>query len=206
MHETIDLLKVSAHIDFLDGIDFDQICMETKNLEKVFSEIPNGSYEKSTNGYPFYSLPNSAIFNNLREKIENKANEILPIAVEIYETWGVVIKNGQSIFYHTHYKNTQIIPEKYWSGVVFVNSPDGCADLVLHGYGFNRVESFIPITPAVGKIIFFNSFVPHFTTVNDTIEDRFTISFNLRPVEVDDLSFPNNHSVSPDNRIGENSE
>ena len=84
-------------------------------------------------------------------------------------------------------------------GVVFANAGEGFSNLMLHGYALNRVESFIPITPEVGKVVFFNSFVPHFTTVNDSGARRVTISFNLWPVDRNLDTFPNNHKISPDN-------
>jgi hypothetical protein len=201
-HTSVDIIKVSAQINQIDSVDFDRICQEAFTLPKVYTEAPSGSYEKSARGYPFYSAPKSELFDHLRREIENTANEALPLAVEIYETWIAIVEPGQSIAYHTHYKNTHIIPEQHWSGVVFANAGQGSSELILHGYGFNRVESFVSITPEVGRVVFFNSFVPHFTTINDSDTRRVSMSFNLRPVNANTDLFPNNHALAPDNYEG----
>ena len=199
MAHSIDIVRVSAHIDHIEDVDFSEICENSYNLSRIVEEAPLGSYEKSVTGYPFYLTPESDCYNNLRKQIEKKANEVLPIKVKVYETWIAIIESGQSVAYHTHYKNSHIIPENHWSGVVFASAEDGCSDLVLHGYALNRVESFVSISPEVGKIVFFNSFVPHFTTVNSSGARRVTISFNLWPVDYNLDTFPNNHKISPDN-------
>jgi hypothetical protein len=199
MAESIDIVRVSAHVDRIKNVDFAEICENSHNLLRILEEAPLGSYEKSLAGYPFYLPPDNDCFNNLKNEIEKKANEVLPIKVRIYETWVAITESGQSVAYHTHYKNSHIIPENHWSGVVFANAGEGFSNLMLHGYALNRVESFIPITPEVGKVVFFNSFVPHFTTVNDSGARRVTISFNLWPVDRNLDTFPNNHKISPDN-------
>ncbi|CAB5222169.1 Conserved hypothetical protein CHP02466 [uncultured Caudovirales phage] len=199
MTHSIDIIKVSAHVGQIHNVDFTKVCEESYGLSKILEDVPLGSYEKSIKGYPFYSFPKTETFNQLHKQIEETANKILPIKVRVYETWVAIIEPGQSVAYHTHYKNSHVVPEHHWSGVVFANANDGSAELVLHGYALNRVESFTSITPEVGKVVFFNSFVPHFTTVNASDTQRVTISFNLWPVDCDVDTFPNNHKISPDN-------
>ena len=199
MAQSIDIVRISAHIDHIENVDFVKICENSFNLSRIFEDAPLGSYEKSAIGYPFYTSPDTDCYRNLKEQIEKKANEVLPIKVKVYETWVAIIEPGQSVFYHTHYKNSHVVPENHWSGVVFASAGEGCSNLVLHGYALNRVESFVSISPEVGKVVFFNSFIPHFTNVNDSRFRRVTISFNLWPIECDSNEFPNNHKNAPDN-------
>jgi hypothetical protein len=199
MAESIDIVRVSAHIDHIQDVDFFKICESSYDLSRIVEEAPSGSYEKSLTGYPFYIPPDNDYYNNLKNQIEKTANKVLPVKVKVYETWVAITEPEQSVAYHTHYKNSHVIPENHWSGVVFASSNHGSSNLVLHGYALNRIESFVSISPEVGKVVFFNSFVPHFTTINASGARMVMISFNLWPVDYNMKEFPNNHKTAPDN-------
>jgi hypothetical protein len=84
-------------------------------------------------------------------------------------------------------------PEEYWSGVIYTSSDDASAELVLHSFGYNRIESMTKIKPEIGKVVFFNSYIPHFTTVHQSDTLRVAVSFDLKPknpntTEVPDMS------------------
>ena len=175
-------MSIGAHVGTITSVDYQKVSEQIHKQDFVFS-----------NGYGFRVYPNTDECNNLKRLIESMANNILPIKVDLVDIWAVVTNKGESVSYHSHHSNTHMQPEEYWSGVLYAESDDDSAELVLHSFAFNRVESMTKIKPEVGKIVLFNSFIPHFTTMHQSDKPRVAISFNLKPknpniTEIPDMS------------------
>jgi hypothetical protein len=188
MHEFITLMATHAHVCRIDDIDYETITSEVLQQELVFSS-----------GYGFRVYPDSDECQKLQDAIEVLANEVLPLPVTLTDIWAVATNKGESVGYHSHHSNTHMQPQEYWSGVIYTSSDDSSAELILHSFGYNRIESMTRIKPEIGKIVFFNSYVPHFTTMHQSDIPRVAVSFNLKPItpnvtEIPDMSvYRGNH-------------
>jgi hypothetical protein len=175
-------MSFGAHITTITGVDYQKVSEQIIEQEYVFKK-----------GYGFRVYPKTEECDNLKRLIESMANNVLPIKVDLVDIWAVVTNKGESVSYHSHHSNTHMQPEEYWSGVIYTASDEDSAELVLHSFAFNRVESMTRIKPEVGKAVFFNSFVPHFTTMHESNRPRVAVSFNLKPkhpniTEIPDMS------------------
>jgi hypothetical protein len=180
MDEFITLLAVHAHIGRIDGIDYKTVTAEVLEQNLVFAK-----------GYGFRVYPNSPECRKLSDSIELLANKVLPVPSVINDIWAVSTNKGESVSYHSHHSNTHMQPQEYWSGVIYTSSDDDSAELVFHSFGYNRIESMTRIKPEIGKVVFFNSFVPHFTTMHQSGIPRVAVSFNLKPQNPTTVEIPN---------------
>jgi hypothetical protein len=180
MVEHLPLLSIHAYVGYVNDIDFDLVSEQVLEQQLVFDK-----------GYGFRVYPNSEECRKLRNAIEQMGNAVLPLPVELVDIWAVSTDKGESVSYHSHASNAHMQPEEYWSGVVYTSADGGSAELVLHSFGFNRIESMHKIKPEVGKIVFFNSFVPHLTTKQESDKTRVAVSFNFKPVNPNKTEIPN---------------
>ena len=178
--ESVPLMCIHAHIGFINGIDFQKVSTDVLHEKLVFLK-----------GYGFRKYPKSEECEKLKLSIEEMANAILPVKSEIADIWAVATSRGESVSYHSHSSNTHMQPEEYWSGIIYTSADEDAAEIVLHSFGYNRIESMIKIKPEVGKIIFFNSFVPHHTTKHESLDIRVGVSFNLKPKNPVTTEIPN---------------
>ena len=179
MNEFLTLMATHAHVCQIDDIDYAVVTAEVLKQALVFSS-----------GYGFRVYPDSNECRKLQNAIELLANKVLPLPVVLTDIWAVATNKGESVSYHSHHSNTHMRPEEYWSGVVYTSSDDNSAELVLHSFGYNRIESMTKIRPEIGKIVFFNSYVPHFTTMHQSDIPRVAVSFNLKPKILNDTEIP----------------
>lgn len=168
-----------AHVCRIDNIDYAKVTSEVIQQDLVFSS-----------GYGFLVYPKSNECQKLRNSIESLANQILPSQMLLTDIWAVATYKGESVGYHSHHSNTHMQPTEYWSGVVYTSSDDSSAELVLHSFGYNRIESMTKIKPEIGKVVFFNSYVPHFTTMHQSNTPRVAVSFNLKPINPNRTEIP----------------
>ena len=178
--EHLPLMCVYAHVGHIYGIDYDKVSKEILHEKLVFSK-----------GYGFRTYPKSEECEKLKSSIEDMANSILPVQSEIVDIWAVATSRGESVSYHSHASNTHMQPEEYWSGIIYTAADEDSAEIVLHSFGYNRIESMMKIKPEVGKVVFFNSFVPHHTTKHESLDIRVGVSFNLKPKNPVTTEIPN---------------
>ena len=179
MSESITLMATHAYVDSIGGIDYRTVTNDVLQQKLVFEK-----------GYGFRVYPQTGECAALRNKIELLANNTLPVKVRLIDIWAVSTFKGESVSYHSHHSNTHMRPEEYWSGVIYTSSDDDSAELVLHSFAFNRIESMVKIKPEIGKVVFFNSYVPHFTTMHQSEEPRVAVSFNFAPIEPNTTEIP----------------
>jgi hypothetical protein len=180
MVEHLSLLSINAYIGHVTDINFELVSAQILEQKLVFDK-----------GYGFRVYPNSDECLKLKNAVSELANSVLPLPVELTDIWAVSTDRGESVSYHSHASNLHMQPEEYWSGVIYTSADDDSAQLVLHSFGFNRVESMHKIKPEVGKVAFFNSFVPHLTTKQESENTRVAVSFNFKPVNPNKTEIPN---------------
>lgn len=97
--------------------------------------------------------------------------------VETAESWGHILNPGQNTDYHTH-----IRPD--WpdglSWVYYSNYPEHSGSLIFALEAVARRQMF-EINPAVGHLVIFPSYAPHYTRRNMSDEKRVSISGNYFP-------------------------
>lgn len=93
------------------------------------------------------------------------------------ESWGHILNPGQNTDYHTH-----IRPD--WpdglSWVYYSNYPEHSGELVFAMDAVARRTMF-EISPAVGNLVIFPSYAPHYTKRNMSTQKRVSISGNYFP-------------------------
>jgi hypothetical protein len=111
-------------------------------------------------------LLHNKFINHLNIKIDNKV---------YINSWFNVLKKNQSIKIHLH----GTTPDSYLSGNICV-SCDSTATVYVNP--INTIND--PVTyeskNEVGKIILFQSNIPHYTTVHKNQKERITIAFDLK--------------------------
>jgi len=93
---------------------------------------------------------------------------------------------------HNHFNRSHVHPNSDFSGVYYLAAPTGCGDLILHDPVTERgVRPFptveqrasswgsVSITPKVGQLVMFPSWLNHATELNQTQDSRVSLSFNL---------------------------
>ena len=98
-------------------------------------------------------------------------------ALEMESMWFNVNGPGNWNVTHTH-------PHCFYSGVIWIEAPDNSGDLVFRSthehqtYGYGSNVHFIP--PEKGRLIMFPSHLLHMVKPNESEEERYSISFNLK--------------------------
>ena len=89
--------------------------------------------------------------------------------------------------------NTQHVHGEVFSGVFYLQAPEGSGKLSIVNPGINRMwkggelisqknnsqEKLFVLNPVEGNIILFPSYLPHSVETNDHDEERISISFNI---------------------------
>lgn len=98
-------------------------------------------------------------------------------AFEDAESWGHVLNPGQNTDYHTHIRVDW--PDGL-SWVYYPNNPEHSGSLIFAMDAVARRTMF-EIDPAVGNLVIFPSYAPHYTRRNMSHEKRVSISGNYFP-------------------------
>lgn len=93
------------------------------------------------------------------------------------ESWGHILNPGQNTDYHTHIRADW--PDGL-SWVYYSNYPENSGSLVFAMDAVARRNMF-EIDPAVGNLVIFPSYAPHFTKRNMSTQKRVSISGNYFP-------------------------
>lgn len=93
------------------------------------------------------------------------------------ESWGHVLDPGQNTDYHTHIRDGW--PDGL-SWVYYSNYPENSGSLIFAMDAVAR-RTMVEINPAVGNLVIFPSYAPHYTRRNMSAEKRVSISGNYFP-------------------------
>lgn len=93
------------------------------------------------------------------------------------ESWGHVLDPGQNTDYHTHIRDGW--PDGL-SWVYYSNYPENSGSLIFAMDAVAR-RTMVEINPAVGNLVIFPSYAPHYTRRNMSTEKRVSISGNYFP-------------------------
>ncbi|MEE4210404.1 MAG: putative 2OG-Fe(II) oxygenase [Parvularcula sp.] len=93
------------------------------------------------------------------------------------ESWGHILNPGQNTDWHTHIRSDE--PDGL-SWVYYSNYPEHSGSLVFTLDAVAR-RNLVEIDPAVGNLVIFPSYAPHFTRRNMSEQKRVSISGNYFP-------------------------
>ena len=180
----------------IDMLELDNASMEAYALDLKSKQI--GRQVSNAGGWQGLDLDMSApevkpLFDIVQEKL-NELHRQFEFAdnmrFELFESWVNVNDKHHFNYPHTH-------AGSFFSGVYYVKSADNAGDIefvspiAAHEYtittpmvkNFNEFNSNTwQVTPHVGKLILFPSWLTHFVRANHSDENRISISFNSRLV------------------------
>jgi hypothetical protein len=173
------LVPVRAHESFIKGLDYPKIAQQILE-SRIPPDFPDAKEFVDVQSGVDYVLPDTIECTVLKEEIERRANDVLG---ELYlaDIWCGILEKGQSTPYHRHSSNAHLYPEEYWSGVIYIDAVGPGCRLCLYADAMNAYNMVTKIEPETGKIVFFNSFVPHQTERHNEDRPRVCVSFNLYP-------------------------
>ena len=141
-------------------------------------------------------LPVGHVVMDLRREITSAVCAILGRSYYIDAIWGVYTGPGQSVMAHSHWNNSWLNPDEYYSFCYYPHGEEDDAPMVLHIQHSNRQEMLERIQPQPGLLVIFNSYFQHMTERQIPDRDRVCIAGNLYPVE------PNGITVQREPRQG----
>ena len=186
-----ELLKIFSTPVFIT--QFNSIDM--KNINDVLNRLrKSGLGEERKYGWksPF-DLMNLPDLDDLTKQLLIESNNALDNygvqrdSIEINNMWAQISSDQDYHEYHSH-------PNSFFSGILYLNNPEGSADTILHNTALENNFLQFPIkeytdinseswhiTPKTGKLIIFPSWVPHSVRRSDlkVDDERTTLSFTI---------------------------
>ena len=178
----IPLLSIGYSTAQLRGIDNKQLCEDVmKNKHLRLDDNPN------LTGYEDTLLPDTVESRKLLSMIEYEVKKINP-HLKILDTsgkgvWGHILEPGQSTMYHEHDLTDIQRASGHIDGISFVyyvQASGKSGDLVFCVEALKR-RIMLPVTPVVGSLVLFPTYVPHLTLRNLSKKTRISISGNFFP-------------------------
>lgn len=176
-HSIIDLGYWTCFIDANESVIYEMVMAKHE---------PNKDFE----------LPTSHTVMDLRREITTAANKILGRPYYIDAIWGVHTGPGESVIAHSHWNNSWLNPDEYFSFCYYPCAKEGDAPMVIHIQHSNRQEILERIEPEAGMLVIFRSYYQHMTERQIVDRHRVSIAGNLYPME------PNGVKVKREPRQG----
>lgn len=187
MHELkkIQLIDLGIFVGKIDEVNPEQISSDIKNYSKNIAQERDDS-QAISRGFVQYEdllVPLTPEVLKLENAIKNMLFNLTQRQYDLRETWAVDLEFNQSVISHSHYSNLHIHPEEYFSVTYYPQVPKGSADLIFSADYCNLMSSTVSVTPEVGTVIIFNSYIQHMTSRNKSKESRLVVSQNWCPTE-----------------------
>lgn len=170
------IFEVPIYTMQINDVDFYQINKDIEKLKnsKITLDIKNSIYEDS-------NFPNTPACNILKHKMLTEVEKTLNKEMICERIWCIILEKGQNVNYHTHDSNMHLHPLDYWSISFYTQVPEGSSDFIFYLTFCNKIVSQVYIPAEVGKIMMFNSYLPHMTNRHDSEEARIVVSANFIP-------------------------
>lgn len=179
--QTIPLVSINVIKTKLHGIDNQRLVEEISNtrgeIDPKYMEDKHHTYYEDKR-YPF-GMPEA---EKLIIELSKTVCSILGKEMELSEIWTLTLGEGQSVAAHSHKSNTYMQQEEYFSIAYYPSAPENSADLIFMGTACNTIETSVTISPHVGDLIIFNSYLMHMTNRHrNKNEKRIVVSANFVP-------------------------
>jgi len=170
------IFEVPIFVIEISNVDFNQINKDIEELRnsKITSDIKNSIYEDS-------NFPNTPACIDLKNKILEEVEKTIGQEMICERIWTIILSEGQSVNYHTHDSNTHMHPLDYWSISFYTKVPEGSSDFIFYLTFCNKIVHPVYIPTKIGKMMIFNSYIPHMTNRHNSKETRIVVSANFIP-------------------------
>ena len=168
-------------------MDAPELCSEAKS---IFEAARIDQYENPVypNGYTtYFSNENIPELDSFKDKLEALIDRGRITAI-----WLNHMKTGGYHANHVH-------ANSHFSGTFYVNEPQNAAKILFHNPHWSTYQFCIPplseeekndkynaryvhYAPKAGRILLWNSWLEHEVEVNNSIEPRLSISFNIQKI------------------------
>jgi len=164
------------YIKDLKGIDNEQINEDVLKRKSMKLDDSEGNTFAEDSFYPETEACNKLI-QEVDNVIQNEVNQYF----RTYNQWAHILEPNESTMIHTH--DSPGMPA-HLSWVYYSKTEPNCGNIVWQTTIHNR---FITMeeTPAVGRLIVFPNWLPHFTKKNISDDIRISISGNSKADEKD---------------------
>lgn len=182
--KNIPLIAQNVFSVYLEDIDHDQIASDINLYSKGVNEKAP-EYGWISRGFVQYEdliIPITPEITKLENAVIDVMKHLTGREYEIYDSWSIRLKQGQSVISHSHYSNLHLHPEEYYSIAYYPQVPEGSTELIFSANwcGVRNVTKAVP--PEKGLLLIFNSYITHMTARQQPEEPRMVVSMNLGPV------------------------
>lgn len=171
--ETITSVKI-LHTDLkdIDNKKLVDLCLSWR--DKKIDESPQAT------GYEDSRIPDDPEVGNLRQKVNEMVKSRIDNRYQLGEIWAHILEPMQSTMIHSH-RNVKDHYNLFLSWVYYPHQhPTDAGGRLRFQIVSHMMMNNHEVTPKEGDIIFFPSFLNHYTTPNVGTEDRISISGNFR--------------------------
>lgn len=170
------IFMCGRYVKDLTGIDNEQINEDVLKRKTLKLDDDEGNTFAEDSFYPETEACNH-LLKEVDKVIQNEVNQYF----KTYNQWAHILEPNESTMIHTH-DNPGMPSHLSW--VYYSKTEPNCGNIVWQTTIHNRFVS-MEETPAVGKLIIFPNWMPHFTKKNISDDIRISISGNAKANEKD---------------------
>ena len=170
------IFMCGRYVKDLTGIDNEQINEDVLKRKTLKLDDTEGNTFAEDSFYPETEAC-SHLLKEVDKVIQNEVNQYF----KTYNQWAHILEPNESTMIHTH-DNPGMPSHLSW--VYYSKTEPNCGNIVWQTTIHNRFVS-MEETPAVGKLIIFPNWMPHFTKKNISDDIRISISGNAKANEKD---------------------
>ena len=170
------IFMCGRYVKDLTGIDNEQINEDVLKRKTLKLDDTEGNTFAEDSFYPETEAC-SHLLKEVDKVIRNEVNQYF----KTYNQWAHILEPNESTMIHTH-DNPGMPSHLSW--VYYSKTEPNCGNIVWQTTIHNRFVS-MEETPAVGKLIIFPNWMPHFTKKNIIDDIRISISGNAKANEKD---------------------
>ena len=170
------IFMCGRYVKDLTGIDNEQINEDVLKRKTLKLDDTEGNTFAEDSFYPETEAC-SHLLKEVDKVIRNEVNQYF----KTYNQWAHILEPNESTMIHTH-DNPGMPSHLSW--VYYSKTEPNCGNIVWQTTIHNRFVS-MEETPAVGKLIIYPNWMPHFTKKNISDDIRISISGNAKANEKD---------------------
>lgn len=183
--ERIPLIELGIWVGKMDNVCHEQIASDITNY--AIPIIPEGpEHAAISRGFVQFEdliMPITPEVTKLEDECKKFLLELTGREYKVDDLWAVNLHYNQSVIAHSHYANSHIYPNEYWSVTYYPQVPEGSAELIFDYNHCNMISGSKTVKPEVGTFVLFPSYLEHKTSRNRSAEPRIVVGINFGPVE-----------------------
>ena len=168
----------------LDDINHKQIAADVNNYG-IGMNKNSPEYGWISRGFVQYEdiiIPVTPEIQKLENEILLIINQMTNKEYLVKDIWAINLIENQSVIAHSHHSNLHAHPSEYYSVAYYPEAPEGSAELIFLVEWCGVMQRMHAVTPLVGMLVIFNSYMTHMTARQKVSQPRLVVSMNLEPV------------------------